>query len=533
MKHRLRFVLVFAALVAVLGLPAARADISNGADLLTGRVNVVFAPGTAPAAIDHPGVTIVRRIDDLGVVTVDVPAGIARAVLASLPGVVAVEPDVRLRALVSPGDSRYGEQYGPQQMGFPAAWAAVGHGSSDVVVAVLDTGLRKTHQDFQSSRIRPGRDYSNGDSDPNDDCGHGTHVAGTVAATTDNGVGVAGMSQATILPMKVLSPIGFIINVTCSGSTSDIAAAIVDSTDQGAKVISMSLGGGGSTTLRNAVDYAWNHGVLVVAASGNDGGNDNVSYPAAYDNAIAVGALTSSKTRASYSDGGPELDVMAPGSNVISTYNSNDSSYSSLSGTSMATPHVAGALALAAGCNPDATNVQLRDALYATAEDLGPAGRDDAHGHGLVRADALVADVCNGIPDPDPTPDPGPSPDPDPTPDPDPSTPTIDSGQSRSVSLNASETDRFFKVAVPAGASKLVVTIDGPSCGLVGCSFDADLSTRPDARPTDSAYACRPYRNGSDETCTHAAPTSPSGYWYLRVNRYSGSGTVTVTATVS
>ena len=151
MKYRLRFVLCVLALIAMVGLPMARANVPIGAaldgDLLRGRVNVVFEPGAAPASIDLPGVTTVRAIEALDVVTVDAPAGIARTALEALPGVAVVEEDVRLFSLVTPDDSRYGEQYGPQQMGFPSAWDAVGFGNADVVVAVrvqilLAVGIR-------------------------------------------------------------------------------------------------------------------------------------------------------------------------------------------------------------------------------------------------------------------------------------------------------------------------------------------------------------------------------------------------------
>jgi serine protease len=145
------------------------------------------------------------------------------------------------------------------------------------------------------------------------------------------------------------------------------------------------------------VTYAYNKGVTIVAAAGNDGGANSIDYPGAYPESIAVAALDSTKTRASYSDGGPQLDISAPGSNVISTYNTNDTSYSSLSGTSMATPHVAGAIALALSCAPaGTTRTQVVNALYSTAEDLGVAGRDDAYGYGLARADRLVANICSG-----------------------------------------------------------------------------------------------------------------------------------------
>jgi serine protease len=514
--------------------PAASAPAGDLVDVAAGRFLVGFERGAPPAlAADGTlaGLLVVRVVPEAGFLVVrgaGLPA--VQAALAAVPGVTYVERDVALRALAVPNDPRYANQYGPPMMGAPAAWDAAGYGSPSVTVAVIDSGIRRTHEDFTPSRVLPGYDYVSGDGDPNDSCGHGTHVSGTVGATTANGAGVAGMSQATILPLKGLDAVGGLLSVQCTGSTAGIAEAIVDAADQGADIISMSIGGGSSTTLANAVSYAWSRGVTLVAAAGNDGGSNSIDYPGAYPEVIAVAALDANKARASYSDGGPQLDIAAPGSNVISTSNGSNTSYTSLSGTSMATPHVSGALALALSCAPATTNAQLRDALYRTAEDLGAVGWDSSFGHGLARVDRLVADLCDGTTPPDPDPDPDPEPDPEPT-DPDPATPTVTSGQTTTISVSASSADQFFKIAVPAGASQLQVVMDGPNCSLLSCSLDADLFTRAGARPTDSVYACRPYATGSDETCTHASPAE--GYWYLRVKRYSGSGTVTLKATVS
>lgn len=328
---------------------------------------------------------VVVLADDLAVV---------REATRGLPGVAYIEDDPVKRALVVPDDSRYDEQYGPQMMGAEAAWGVVGYGSPDIVVAVIDTGIRRSHEDFESSRVLQGHDYVNDDNDPADDCDHGTHVSGTVAATTDNGVGVAGMAQATIMPMKVLSPFLF----TCSGSASDIADAIYDATDDGARVISMSLGGGGSTTERNAVDYAWDNNVLVVAAAGNDGAANSVDCPACYDSVIAVAALDEDGSQASYSDEGPQVEIAAPGTNVLSTIDDANSAYDEMSGTSMATPHVSGALALALACDPGLTASGLRTLMQQNAEDLGPAGRDTQYGFGLLRIDLLIDAIgtCGG-----------------------------------------------------------------------------------------------------------------------------------------
>lgn len=569
-----------------------------------GEAIVGFVAGALPAGL-APGAEL-RGLDVTYVSTGGSFAVVEAADLASvrsavrgLPGVRFVEDNAVVSANAIPNDPQWGSQYGPPMMGAPAAWNQ-GFGSSSIKVAVLDSGIRRTHQDFQSSRILQGKDWVNNDMDPADDCGHGTHVTGTVAATTNNALGVAGMSQATILPLKVLDAPDILGR--CSGNVSWIADAIRYAADNGARIISMSIGGPDSTVERDAVQYAYSKGAYIVAASGNGGSNNGVDFPAAYPESIAVAALESNKARASYSDGGPQVDIAAPGSNVLSTTYGSDSSYGNMSGTSMATPHVSGALALALSCAPaGTTRTTVTNALYSTAEDLGAAGFDNIYGHGLARVDRLVQNVCSGT---------GPvnnpptasftattsgltasvngsgSSDPDgdpltyswswgdstangsgvsashtyaaagtytvtltvsdgrggtnsttrsvtvsPTGDPDPSTPNLTSGQQITVTLSGTGDEKFYKIAVPAGASQLQVVMTGPACGLLGCTFDADLYTRVGARPTDTAYTCRPFAGGSNETCTHSAPAS--GYWYVRVDAYTGGGSVTLKATVS
>jgi len=570
----------------------------------TSRGEAVVGFVTALPAGLAPGATLggfpVVSVDAGGAFAVVKASDVAsvRSAVSGLPGVRYVEDNVTKTALVTPNDSQFGSQYGPQMMGAPAAWGQVGYGTSSVIVSVIDTGIRRTHQDFNSGRILAGWDYQNNDSNPADDCDHGTHTSGTVAATTNNGVGVAGMSQATILPYKVLSAPDILGR--CSGSAANIASAIRAAADNGAKVISMSIGGPDSTVEHDAVTYAYNKGVTIVAAAGNDGGNNSIDYPGAYPEVIAVAALDSNKARASYSDGGPQLDIAAPGSNVLSTIDDSDSAYAQMSGTSMATPHVAGAIALAMSCAPTASRSTIVNALYSTAEDLGAAGRDDLYGYGLARVDRLVANVCgggggtnnpptasfttsasgltvtaNGTGSTDPDGDAltyswtwgdgGTSTGATPShtyaaagtytigltvsdgrggtnsttrsvtvstsTDPDPSTPNLTSGQQINVTLSGTGDEKFFKIAVPAGKSQLQVVMTGPACGLLGCTFDADLYTRVSARPNDTTYTCRPFASGSNETCTHASPAA--GYWYIRVDAYTGGGTVTLKATVS
>lgn len=448
------------------------------------------------------------------------------AALADEPGVAYVEDNNLLAAKAVPDDPRYGLQYGPDLMGFETAWGAAGYGSSDITVAILDSGIRRTHQDLDEARILRGYDYVNDDTWPNDDCGHGTHVAGTLGATSDNGIGVAGASQATILPMKVLSPLVLSL-IACSGSASDISAAIVDSADQGARIISMSLGGLPSNTVRNAADYAWERDVLLVAAAGNDGKDNDVDCPACYDSVIAVAAVGADKARASYSDRGPEVEISAPGTGVWSTYNGADDEYEIKSGTSMAAPHVAGALALVLGCDPSLRASDLRALMHETAEDLGPRGVDSGYGHGLLRVDSLARRVgCNG----------GPGDDPDGGndistacgTDPDPSARTLVSGDSESIAFYEGDW-AHRKICVDAGQT-LQVSIDGPSCSLIDCSIDADLYVQKEARPDEDAYDCRPYLTGSDEDCALAA--TDRAWYYIAIHAAGGSDVVDLSVVI-
>jgi subtilisin family serine protease len=247
-------------------------------------------------------------------------------------------------------------------------------------VAVVDTGVDYNHEDLYG-RVIKGYDFVNSDSDPMDDQGHGTHCAGIIGATLNNGVGIAGLAQVSIMAVKVLDYQG-------SGYYSWIANGIKYAVDNGADVISMSLGGpSDSTTMKDACDYAWSKGVLVVAAAGNDYGGP-VSYPAKYDSVMAVSAIDSSNLLASYSNVGPEIEVCAPGSSVLSCYPGDQ--YKSMSGTSMACPHVAGVAGLVFSENQYLSNNDVRNILCDTATDLGSSGFDTSYGYGKVNAQAAV-----------------------------------------------------------------------------------------------------------------------------------------------
>jgi subtilisin family serine protease len=212
---------------------------------------------------------------------------------------------------------------------------------------------------------------------PQDDHGHGTHVAGIAAAVGNNGLGIAGIAWgARLMALKILSSTGY-------GTESNVARAMVYAADHGARVINLSLGGSiPMTMMEDAVNYACAHGVTVVAATGNTSGP--VLYPAAYPNAIAVASVDASNVRSYFSNYGPEVDLAAPGSSIYSTRLGG--SYTYLSGTSMSTPHVSGVVALLASLPQFDTTDKIRAALQNTALDLGTAGWDQYYGYGLVQA---------------------------------------------------------------------------------------------------------------------------------------------------
>ncbi|MEW5959707.1 MAG: S8 family serine peptidase, partial [Chloroflexota bacterium] len=225
------------------------------------------------------------------------------------------------------------------------------------------------------------------DNNPDDEHGHGSHVAGIAAASGNNGKGIAGVSwQAKIMPVKVLDKWGH-------GDTYNLSQAIRYAADNGAQIINMSLGGGcgsGWPDVEDAVNYALSKGVLLVAASGNNG-ISSISCPAALNGVMAVGATTSDDQRAGYSNYGSGLDVVAPGSSIYSTYLGGG--YTTMTGTSMATPHVAGLAALLWSFVPSYTDSQVRDALQNTVDDLGTAGWDQYFGYGRINARRALESV--------------------------------------------------------------------------------------------------------------------------------------------
>ncbi len=345
------------------------------------------------ALLSAEGATEHRDIPALNVRVIRVPAHAADKVLLALQknkDVDYAERDMVAQAIATTNDPYFtnGSQWYLSKIEAPAAWNTT-TGSSQVIVAVVDTGVLATHPDI-SGKVLAGYDFVNNDANATDDNGHGTAVAGFTSASTNNGVGMAAVSWASsVLPVKVLGADG-------SGNHSAIANGIVWAADKGARVINLSLGGTSwSQTLQDAVNYAWNRNVIIIAAAGNNGNNTAV-YPAAYNNVIAVSATTSTDIRPTWSNYGSYVDLSAPGANVLSLSGAN--SYANWNGTSFSSPVTAGVVALMVAANPQLSNAGIVDALLKNCDDIGTVGNDVYFGRGRINARRAVAGVLTSTP---------------------------------------------------------------------------------------------------------------------------------------
>lgn len=346
------------------------------------------------------GATVNRTDPRLDFAALTVPASNRDALVAdlrALPEVAYAQPDVRVETHQSyvPNDPRYeDDQWGPAAVGLEEAWS-VTLGSHDREVAILDTGVALDHPDLAPNICSTGHDYGDGDDEPYDDrIGHGTHVAGTVAAVIDNGEGVAGVTDSCVRPIRVFGP--------DAAGFGPVASGIVDAVEDGSDVVSMSLGGppgfNPGATMVDAIEHASSQDVLVVASAGNDGCKP-LSYPAAYPQVVAVGSLDDDGSqRSSFTQCGEGLELMAPGRDVLSTAPTGGhqaitepSGYTYLRGTSMAAPHVSGAAALVWSQNPTLDADEVRCVLRNTADDLGPPGHDPETGFGRLDAGQAIS----------------------------------------------------------------------------------------------------------------------------------------------
>ena len=309
----------------------------------------------------------------------DVPTALAR--MKARPDVVFAEPDYLGTGGGTPNDPSYSYQWHLPKIQADRAWA-VSTGSSSVIVAVLDTGINLTLSEF-TGRLLPGHDYANNDNDPTDDYGHGTVVAGVLAANTNNGVLGAGVNwQCRILPEKVLDS-------TNSGYYSWWAQAIYDATDAGAKVINLSAGGStASSTLQAAIDYAITKGAIFVTITHNDGTN-TIRFPGSLPECITVGGTERDDTHSSFSNYGPAIDLVAPADDIYGVGKSGG--LEEWEGTSFAAPQVSAVAAIIAGLRPGLNQAGMEQLLCASAEDqvggsMDTPGWDQYFGYGRLNA---------------------------------------------------------------------------------------------------------------------------------------------------
>ena len=456
--------------------------------------------------------------------------------IAADPSVEYVEVDKINKPLLTPNDTRYSEQWGYSgTYGIKANQAWDVTNGSGTVVAVLDTGIT-SHSDL-SANVLPGYDFiidttvsndGNGrDSDASDpgdwvsanQCGvphaaqpsswHGTHVAGTIAAVTNNAKGVAGVAYgAKIVPVRVLG--------TCGGYDSDIADAIiwasggtvsgVPANANPAEVINLSLGGSGAcgTTTQNAINSAVSRGTTLVIAAGNDNTNVSNASPANCSNVIAVASTTSTGARSSFSNYGSLIDIAAPGSSILSTLNSGSTSpgsetYASYNGTSMATPHVAGVVALLQSVSTTPKTPAQVEALIKANVTAFPSTPSQSIGPGILNAKAVV-DAANGT-----------------TPPP---TGTLTNGVPVTGLSGSTGTELRYTLVVPAGATGLKFVTSGGS-------GDADLFVKFGSAPTTASYDCKSEGSTNAETCNIA--TAQAGTYHVLVRGYSAFSGLSLT----
>lgn len=356
---------------------------------------------------------------------------------------------------------------------------------SGVTAYVIDTGVRVSHNEF-GNRASHGYDFIDNDADATDCNGHGTHVAGTIGGSA---YGVA--KNVNIVGVRVLGCNG-------SGSNSGVIAGInwVKNNASGPSVANMSLGGGASQATDDAVNNAVAAGISFVVAAGNDNRNACNYSPARAANAITVGSTTSSDSRSSFSNYGNCLDIYAPGSSIKSAWYNSNSATNTISGTSMAAPHVAGAVALFLDETPSLSPPQIDTKLSqrSTKNTVSDAKSGSPN--------ELLYTLDGGVIEP-------------------PIENELTNGQSVNVS-GVQGSNTFYKLTVPAGSSALTFDMNGGS-------GDADMYVQVGQKPSINSYNCRPYKNGNTESCSFTNPQA--GDWWVMLNGYSQYSGANLTGT--
>ncbi|HBT87416.1 S8 family serine peptidase [Desulfobacter sp.] len=367
-------------------------------NFVPGELLIQVTPGAARTDVDNllhsHGAVTDGEIENIKVRRIRVPEHALEQVkkaLSNNPNIQFVEENFIAEAGYVPNDERYPSQWHLPMIAAPEGWDMT-TGSPSVPIAIIDSGVDPTHPDLAGNLIA-GYNFLDNNTNTQDVQGHGTAVAGSAAAMTDNITGVAGVAwDSLIMPLVV-------VNTDGSATYYNIAQAINYAADQGVRIMNISIGGSSySSTLQNAVNYAWNKGAVIVAAASNYS-TDTPYYPAACANVVAVSATTSSDTLASFSNFGDWVDISAPGLYILTT--TRGGGYGNMSGTSFSSPITAGVAALILSANPSLTNTQVVDILTQNADDLGSTGFDKYFGYGRVNAFQSILAASAAVPDVD------------------------------------------------------------------------------------------------------------------------------------
>ncbi|MDV6378774.1 S8 family serine peptidase [Sporosarcina sp. GW1-11] len=384
-NHILAFLLIMFTVWCFSSIQVQAQDASKETELLIEYANVHHSLTEEPS-ID--GVETIEKIApnvELWSIAEDVDIQEITKQLQNEPGVLTVEPNYERYLHVSTNDPWLTTQWWIQTLRPESIWTRVNQQKKSIVVAVIDSGIATKHEDLQG-RIQPGGYNFHGDNTNVEDVnGHGTSVAGVLAATYSNNKGITGIAgpyNVKILPLKVS-------HITGTSYVSDTIRAIDYAIENKADVINLSLGSDESSTAENAaIQRAIQAGISVVASAGNEAEEGNpISYPASYENVISVGATDSQNRRSTFSNYNSYVSLVAPGTGIYTTGLSN--SYKSMNGTSFSSPIVAGAAGLIKSIQPDYTPKQIKQLLENTAIDLGVPGRDSHFGAGLLNLERL------------------------------------------------------------------------------------------------------------------------------------------------
>ncbi|WP_020589442.1 S8 family serine peptidase [Desulfobacter curvatus] len=480
LRTNLQTIMTIAVAMVLVLVGSGLAQAGGSQKFVPGELLIQVKPDVPRGDVDNllhsHGAVTAGEIENIKVRRIKVPEHALEQVkkaLSNNPNIHFVEENFIAEAGYVPNDERYPSQWHLPTIEAPGAWDLT-TGSPSTPIAIIDSGVDPTHPDLAGNLIT-GYNFLDNNTDTQDVLGHGTAVAGSAAAMTDNVTGVAGVAgDSPIMPLVVL-------NANDYATYYDIARAINYAADQGVRVMNISIGGSSySSTLQNAVNYAWDKGAVIVACAHNYS-TDTPYYPAACTNVVAVSATTSSDTLASFSNYGNWIDISAPGSYILTT--TRGGGYGNWNGTSFSSPITAGVAALILSANPSLTNAQVVEILTQNADDLGSTGFDNYFGYGRVNALQSILAALAAVPDGD----------------------TIDP----SVAITSPQNDTTVNGSLTVSVS----AADEGGVDRVELYVDGELLSSDTASPYTFAWDTYGYANSEHELMAVAYDTAGNAGW--------------------